>query len=134
MKPELENAKCLILLRFEQWFGGGELLEVLASGPHHEFANATSRVVRCAGILWRETLVRMCVPVKHEIGTRCVEVLPKGGDLSVIAHAVGGVPRVMPVRDRASRRVRRKIVAQPCLLRRADAATTDERAVRIERD
>src|SRR6478672_7931621 len=46
----------------------------------------------------------------------------------------GAKPRVVPKRERASCRVRREIIPQPSLLRRANAATANLRTVAVQGD
>ena len=92
----------------------------LAPRSRHELANSVRWVGRAVGCLQREAFIVLVVRIDHDLRTGGVQVVPQRFHRRV---ALSGAPReearVMPVGNRAARRARGEIAAEPLLLRRA---------------
>ena len=86
------------------------------------------------GVLPRECLEVVVVPVEHEVGAALLEDLPERARERIVAVLqAGAVERLVPEGGRAAVAVLLQIGAQPLELRRVRAAV-DDVAVRVERD
>ena len=128
MERQLEHAERARVPDLAVVHNRPEAREVAAARADDELANAVGAVGVSVRILRREALVVVRMAVEDDIGTGGVEVLPeRTGD--VRGAGCRREERVVPVGERAGRRVGGEIGLQPLLLQRAEAAGDDDAGV-----
>ncbi len=95
------------------------------AGPHHELADAVSRVRPAPRVLRGEPLVVVVVAVQDQVGSRRVEQLPERADLRGRAVLAGAVERLMPVGEDVPAGVLPEVGPEPDALRRGTLAPAD---------
>src|SRR5438552_9718955 len=108
--------------------------ERVAAGSNHELTHAPGRIERSERVLRSEPLVVVGMTDEDQIGIAVVEGLPQICHIGFTRYQASTETRVVPVRERASRRVRGEIGAQPRFLGRSRATAADEDAVAVQRD
>ena len=99
----------------------GPTVQRVAAGADDELSDAVDIVEGSGRRLRSKALVIMVVTVHHHVGAVVVQRLPDRLRRQGAAVPARAEPRVVPVGQRAGRRMRRQIGAQPALLRRARA-------------
>ena len=77
MEREFQNAVGVRIADFACWQRRREWAMALAAGAGHDFPDSTRRVGLAFGILRREPLVIVIVPVDDDGGSRLIQVLPE---------------------------------------------------------
>ena len=88
-----------------------ERADLLASRADDELADAADEVGPAARSLRREALVVVVVSDEDELGVRVVQRLPEGRVRRITSVRARREPRVVPVGERAARRMRDEIRA-----------------------
>ena len=118
LECELEDAESAGVANFTVWFWRGEVAMILASSADDKFADSMGGIRGAIGILWPKALVIVVVTVHDDIGIRFVERLPERLKSWIVAvRAAGTKERLVPVGERAGRRMCGEIGAQSFLLR-----------------
>ena len=89
---------------------------VLPAGSHDELTHAARRIGPAGRILWCESLVVVIVTVEDHVRAGRVQVSPERVVRRLVAVLPGREARMMPVRERACRRVGGEVGSQPALL------------------